>query len=288
MPPDAYDVFLTYAGADAAWVERLAAALADTGRRVFLDVWEIRPGTVRIHERERGLENARDGIVVVSSASMAEPWVHMDYAVLLEKAVAEGRLLVPVLLANAEMPAFLSAYHRVDFRGPAGEPGPLFDQRLDALVRALEKRPPARRLAPEPGSGYQAGGTLYRRLVLDRRTATLHGDDEVVAGGVQRLDPATDERLWQLWRSLHQRGEEPLRDESTPVDARSAAASRLHQRQLEAGQALGRAFLFAEVASALRSVLDAARRSGSTLELALEVDDDIAHPLGGPRPAWRS
>ncbi len=78
MPPDAYDVFLTYAAADTPWVKRLAAALTDAGHRVFLDVWEIRPGTVRVHERERGLRNARDGVVVVSPASMAEPWVHMD------------------------------------------------------------------------------------------------------------------------------------------------------------------------------------------------------------------
>ena len=146
-------------------------------------------------------------------------------------------------------PALLSAFHPVDFRGPAGEPGPLFDHRLDALVRALEGRPPARRLAPEPGTGYQAGGTLYRRLAIDRRTATLHGGEGHVTGDSQGLDPATEDRLWQLWRSLRHRGEELLRDENAPGDARRTVAARLHQRQLEAGQALERAFLPTEVAS---------------------------------------
>lgn len=125
MPPDAYDAFLTHAKDDAPWAERLATALGDAGVRVFLDAWELRPGTVRVHERQRGLQNARDGIVVVSPASMVEPWVHMDYAVLLERAVEDRRLLVPVLLTDAEMPAFLSAFQPVDFRGSAGEPGPL-------------------------------------------------------------------------------------------------------------------------------------------------------------------
>ena len=42
---DAYDVFVSHAHADAPWAHALAENLHRAGLRVFLDAWEIGPGT---------------------------------------------------------------------------------------------------------------------------------------------------------------------------------------------------------------------------------------------------
>ena len=46
---DAFDVFISYAHADADWVRVLAENLHQQGLQVFFDEWEIGPGDVLVH-----------------------------------------------------------------------------------------------------------------------------------------------------------------------------------------------------------------------------------------------
>ncbi len=60
---DRYDVFISYAHADAAHVHRLAENLHNAGLEVFYDEWEIAPGDVLVHQLDRGLLNSLNGIL---------------------------------------------------------------------------------------------------------------------------------------------------------------------------------------------------------------------------------
>ncbi len=54
-----YDVFLSYSSTDRPTVRKLAERLKASGLRVWLDVWEIKPGDSIPAKVEEGLENSR-------------------------------------------------------------------------------------------------------------------------------------------------------------------------------------------------------------------------------------
>lgn len=105
----------------------------------------------------------------------------------------------------------------------------------------------------EIGAGTR-GGPVCRRLRIDLRVATLLDGERLVEAQVRGLGHSDDERLWELARSF------------SGQDGTS-----LHRRQLDVGEALGRAFLPPTVAAALAEALSAAERDGRALELGLEL-----------------
>jgi hypothetical protein len=112
-----FEVFISYGHDDAAWVRTLAENLERGGVRTFFDEWEVGPGDVLVHRLEDGLRNSRNGIVVVSPASVQRPWVQEEYATMVRRAVAGIQRLIPVLLGEVELPEFAANRIWVDFRG---------------------------------------------------------------------------------------------------------------------------------------------------------------------------
>ena len=141
MAAGGWDVFVSYGHGDAEWVEVLAGNLHRAGFEVFLDVWELAGGDRVASRLEDGIRRSANGVLVVSPYSLSRPWVQEEYVALLRQAVEQpGRRLIPVLLADAELPPFLATRMWVDFRGPAAT-GPQYDARLDELVLALRDQP---------------------------------------------------------------------------------------------------------------------------------------------------
>jgi TIR domain len=150
-----FDVFISYSHEDAVWVSALAGNLHRNRFEVFFDEWEIGPGDVLTHRLEAGIRTATNGVLVVSEASMARPWVQEEYAAMLTRAVDGQQRLVPVLLGEAELPPFLASRVWVDFREGAG---PMYEQRFEELVRALRGERPGRpprdgQVIPPPDPG---------------------------------------------------------------------------------------------------------------------------------------
>ncbi len=114
-----WDVFISYAQADREVVHPLAVELHQRHFRVFFDEWDAMAGEVVARRLEQGVEGSTHGLLAVSPRTMAEPRVQEVYAALLDKAVTEGRLLIPVLVGrgDAKLPAFLRTRHCVDLRG---------------------------------------------------------------------------------------------------------------------------------------------------------------------------
>jgi hypothetical protein len=145
MGDQSFDVFISYGHADASWVHGLAEDLHQAGLDVFLDKWEIGAGDVVVHQLERGLLNSRNGVLVVSPASVERPWVLQEYAVMVDRAVANKQRLIPVLLGDVEVPPFAAIRLWVDFRGVDGSE---YERRVQQLAAALRgerpQRPPRR------------------------------------------------------------------------------------------------------------------------------------------------
>ena len=176
------------------------------------------------------------------------------------------------MYADAELPVFLANRLWVDFRG-AGTAGPVYDVRLDELVRALRGRPAADRPArdsdiqwPEGlgGEGFRAAGALRAVLRISAgRVSLAAGGDQIIQrpGGLQR---STAEAV----RELQRRRIRP-RPGAGPGEYDAAL--------LEVGRRLGADFLAGEAGAALAARVAEAERLNEVLELGLEiVDQDLA------------
>lgn len=271
---DHYDVFISYAHADEEWVKALATNLHNAGLEVFYAPWEIGPGDVFVKVIENGLRHARNGILVVSPVSLTRPWVENEYAVMVDKAISGGGVLIPVLLQDAELPPLVAIRQYVDFRGADG---PVYEQRIASLVATLkgewQGQPPRQpgRLVPPPGTGFRAEGPLYRTLRIDNGETVLQGRSAPVRGPWGRAPGALEDKLWRLEQELRRRDAEVHRDGAVT----SPGAAQLHTCQLAAGAALAEVYLPEPVAAALRADLAEAVRSGSSLRLGLEAPESL-------------
>lgn len=137
----AWDVFLSYADVDRELVRPLAVELHQRHFRVFFDEWEISAGEVVVRRLEEGVEGSTHGILAVSPRTMAQPRARAVYAALLDKAVVEGRRLVPVLVGRGDvtLPAFLRTRQCVDLRGLTQEAR---RERIGVIARALRGQRP--------------------------------------------------------------------------------------------------------------------------------------------------
>ena len=142
MPPDHYDVFLSYHWRDHAKVEALAQRLRAQNVQVFLDRWYLTPGQSWPKELEATLARCRAVAVCIGQGEMG-PWQQREKYLALERQVAAERCgqcfpVIPVLLPGAEPPlGFLSQLTWVDFRERSDAP-----VLLTTLVGAIHGQPP--------------------------------------------------------------------------------------------------------------------------------------------------
>ncbi len=277
MPDDRFDAFLSYARADAGeWAEVLAGNLERLGFRVFFDRWEIAPGDVLVHELDRGLLNSAAGVLVVTPAALASAWVQQEYAAMMTRAVAGEQRLIPALFLDAEMPPLLAARVWVDFRGADG---PEYLRRVQELAAALrgEKgaRPPrGEALAAPPGTGFRAAGPIRRILRLGWREVLWAGGPEEVRAEARKLGGAEEEDLWLLARARRRASSgAPAREAANAATAPEVVE--LHASLLEVGTSLTRAFLPGAVGAALRAAVEEATGQGASLEIAVQVQEEI-------------
>ncbi|PYS94147.1 MAG: hypothetical protein DMF64_02265 [Acidobacteria bacterium] len=134
-----FDVFISYSHVDKEWVLQLASALQDEFR-VFVDDWELVPGSEWRTQIEAALKQSQSGIVVLSPDAIASGVVNAELTALLNQSWNEqGRPLIPVLYRACEVPKLLESHQYVDFRDqtPAARKAALVK-----LRRALRGTPP--------------------------------------------------------------------------------------------------------------------------------------------------
>lgn len=269
--------FISYGRPDQPWVRTLAENLERAGLRMWFDEWEVQFGQNIVHRMDAGIRDSRLGIVVVSPHSMAGGWVGEEYAAMLNRTVKGDFRLIPVLLADAEMPPMLATRSWVDFRQTADPAS--YKAAVRQLIAALRGERPLRpavdgTIRPPAGQAFVAEGPRNATLRFRGTAVTLTAPDgKTVTGTAAGLDWSAQQVLWRMQRARARRpgGEAaPLRAAATAT----ATAEPLAQALRAAGRMLGERLLPHEIATRLATEVDAAVRAGVSLRLALDLAED--------------
>jgi len=143
-------LFISYARADKAFVERLTADLASSGVSFWRDVDNIEPGTSWPQQIDNGIRRALGLIYVASKNSLDSPWIRKELSEILGRS---SHLVFPIVLDEAgaqHMPLELKEIQWVDFREDY-ETG--FKRLMEAISRVAEIGEP-RTHAREKSKGY--------------------------------------------------------------------------------------------------------------------------------------
>lgn len=133
-------VFLCHSSGDRAFARRLARALRKAGVHVWLDEDEIFVGHDFVEMMGRGLQEAHF-VVVVLSPNFVEsgPWAPEELRHALERQVRTGQVvLLPVLLADCEIPSLMRSKSYADFRDS-------FDLGIERLIHSIAAHAPGSR-----------------------------------------------------------------------------------------------------------------------------------------------
>jgi hypothetical protein len=267
MNDEIRDVLISYAHADAGWVRTLAENLHNSGLQVFYNEWDIAPGDVLVHKLDEGILKSRNGVLVVSPASLSRPYVQEEYAAMMTRAIAGKQRLIPALLKDAEMPPFMASRVYVDFRNADG---PDYLARLDQLIRAFKGQPSGPPPKLPRGGGYMIAGPRLCRLSISKDRVAFRVDETEDAGAPPHPGLDIDDLNWRLKRARGDLG--PIRD-TTGTVSRFAEL----ERTLEAvGTELATAFLPTEVKTALEGAVAEAERLNSSVQFALDTADALA------------
>jgi hypothetical protein len=126
MAEQQFDVFLCHNSEDKPTVIEIAQQLQQNGLKPWLDVWELRPGSIWQFVLEQQIENIGAAAVFVGRQGLG-PWQEQEIYAFLQEFMRRKCPVIPVLLSDApqqpRLPIFLKNCHWVDFR--LAEPDPL-------------------------------------------------------------------------------------------------------------------------------------------------------------------
>ncbi len=138
MPDFPYDVFLSYNSAQKEWTRDLARRLRDSGFNVWLDEWCLRGGESWIVGLERGVQESRHLVFVVSPDSVGAVWPNFEQLLgMLEDPDARDRKLIPVIHTHHPLPPRLKIRQYIDFSDTHDRPQ-LYEFRLAQLMADLD------------------------------------------------------------------------------------------------------------------------------------------------------
>jgi hypothetical protein len=106
-------IFFSYSRSDSEFVLKLAKDLRKAGANIWLDQLDIKPGSHWDSSIETALNKSTDLIIILSPASVASNNVMDEVSFALET----NKTVIPVLLAECEVPFRLRRVQRVNFTG---------------------------------------------------------------------------------------------------------------------------------------------------------------------------
>lgn len=121
-----YDVFLSHNSHDKTAVVALAKKLKAQGVKVWLDLWEQRPGQLWQEALEQIIETVKTAAVLVGRDGLG-PWENVEMRACLDEFVRRKLRVVPVLLPDCpkkpDLPLLLRSFTWVDIRDGKEEEG---------------------------------------------------------------------------------------------------------------------------------------------------------------------
>jgi CRISPR-associated Csx14 family protein len=115
-----YDVFLCYNREDEFSVKEIGKQLKGRGIAPWLDVWEVRPGTLWLREKAQQIKRIQSAAVFVGASGINPSEQLIEIDALLREFMRREVPVIPVLLEDApdklELPLLLDGMRQVDFR----------------------------------------------------------------------------------------------------------------------------------------------------------------------------
>ena len=106
------NIFISYARLDAAdWVTKLYTDLVARGFHVWLDVYDIPPGSDWNDEIDKALETAKVLVVIMTPGSTMSTQVKGEWNYALNRLIP----VIPILLQPCEIPRTLGTLNYIDF-----------------------------------------------------------------------------------------------------------------------------------------------------------------------------
>lgn len=104
-------VFVSHASEDKArFVIPFATALRARGVDAWVDQWEMLPGDSLVEKIfDEGIEKAAAIIIVLSTVSVAKPWVREELNAAVVKRIESGTKLIPIVLGRCDVPRALKS-----------------------------------------------------------------------------------------------------------------------------------------------------------------------------------
>jgi hypothetical protein len=128
-------IFLSHSKLDVGMAQRIAAGLRAFDLDVWYDEWAIRPGDSIVARISEGLAQTDVLVVLLSPNSVSSDWVaHELTATLMRQLRGQDVALIPVLVAECEVPTALSDIKYVDLAAD-------FQRGFIQLLEALSRKP---------------------------------------------------------------------------------------------------------------------------------------------------
>jgi hypothetical protein len=129
-------LFLSYAGEDEEFAERLARDIAARGIPVWWDRWDVKTGDSLPRSVVKAIAGSRWLGIILSPDAVKSRWVsfELDIALTLE-IKGEGITILPILLRPCEVPSSLVHKRRTDFTTSS------YDKGLEEVLRSLGLEP---------------------------------------------------------------------------------------------------------------------------------------------------
>lgn len=129
-------VFISHdVGADSAVARRLADRLVQTRLRVWFAPVSLRPGEDFVTAIADAISSSRAALILLSPSALRSNWVRREMAWIVNREI-EGHLhVVPVRVAECDVPLLLSTYQWVDLAD--------FDRAVGELVRLAARTAPS-------------------------------------------------------------------------------------------------------------------------------------------------
>ncbi|HZU02506.1 MAG TPA: TIR domain-containing protein, partial [Ktedonobacteraceae bacterium] len=109
------DFFISYTGRDRQWAEWIAWQLEEAGYTLFLQAWDVRPGSNTVAEMENALKSAERTLLVLSSAYLQSDDTFAQWAVPFRADPGGAhRSLLPVCIEPCEVKGLLGPIGCID------------------------------------------------------------------------------------------------------------------------------------------------------------------------------
>lgn len=179
-----YDVFLSHSSQDRDVVRPLAERLRADGLRVWLDIWEIRPGDSIPAKIEEGLERSRVLVLCMSANAFGSDWGALESGTFrFRDPLNRERRFVPLRLDDAPIKDSLAQFLYIDWRGEEREEeyGRLVEAcRPVAVISAVETEARRKRFEERVVSLGHAGPIRSVALSADGHRAVTGSYDGTV------------------------------------------------------------------------------------------------------------